>query len=272
MDANLQLRVQRYGWDKAEPFYERGWKKSLKPAQDLLLDMAELKSGEKLLDISCGTGIVSFQAAEIIGPTGEIIATDISDKMIEAATKNTAEFPIKNISFIRMEAEKLDFNMNHFDVALNALGLMYYPDPEIALKEMHRVLVSGGRGISAVWGSRNNCGWSEIFPIVDSRVNTEVCPLFFILGTGETLAQIYRQAGFSNVQSKKINTLLRYSSDEDAINAVFAGGPVAMAYSRFDEATKLSAHEDYINSIQQFKKEGEYFIPGEFVVVTGSKT
>ena len=45
-----------------------------------------------------------------------------------------------------------------------------------------------------------------------------------------------------------------------------------MAYSRFDEATKLSAHEDYINSIQQFKKEGEYFIPGEFVVVTGSKT
>ena len=271
MDANLQLRVQRYGWDKAQPFYEKAWKESLKPAQDLLLEMADLKKGEKVLDISCGTGIVTFHAAEQIRPNGEVTGTDISDKMIEAASKNAAGFPIKNISFLRMEAEKLDFVNNRFDVALNALGLMYYPDPELALKEMNRVLISGGRAISAVWGSRNNCGWSEIFPIVDSSVNTEVCPLFFLLGTGKTLAQVYQQVGFSDVQLKRINTILHYSTEDDALNAVFAGGPVAMAYSRFDEATKLSAHEDYLKSIEKYKKGGEYFIPGEFVVVIGRK-
>ncbi len=233
--------------------------------------VVELKKGEKVLDISCGTGIVSFQSAAQIGPSGEMVGTDISDKMIETATKNAAGFTNKNISFLRMKAEKLDFKESRFDVALNALGLMYYPDPELALKEMYRVLVSGGRGISGVWGSRNNCGWSEIFPIVDSRVNTEVCPLFFLLGTGETLVQIYKQAGFSNVQSKKINTLLHYSSEEDAVKAIFAGGPVAMAYSRFDEATKLSAHKDYLHSIEKFKKDGAYSIPGEFIVVSGIK-
>ena len=271
MKAQLQLRVQRYGWDKAEPFYERGWKHSLKPAQDLLLEMAHLSEGEKVLDISCGTGIVSFEAAKLVGPYGDVLGTDISDKMIEASAGNAATLGIDNVSFIRMEAEKLTLEDESFDVALNALGLMYYPDPVKALQEMHRVLRAGGKAISAVWGDRKSCGWSVIFPIVDARVNTEVCPLFFQLGTREALAQLYRSTGFDEVRLERINTTLHYKSDTEALNAVFAGGPVAMAYSRFDKSTKLSAHQEYIDSIQSFKRGGAYFIPGEFVAVVGKK-
>ena len=98
-----------------------------------------------------------------------------------------------------------------------------------------------------------------------------MCPLFFQLGTGNTLANLYESVGFSEVESVRINTVMRYHSDDDALNAVFAGGPVAMAYSRFDEATKKAVHEEYLNSIAGYKNNEGYFIPGEFVVVKGEK-
>ena len=57
MDAHLQRRVQRYGWDKAAPYYERSWQAQLEPAQTALLDVVELKPGNRVLDVACGTGL-----------------------------------------------------------------------------------------------------------------------------------------------------------------------------------------------------------------------
>jgi ubiquinone/menaquinone biosynthesis C-methylase UbiE len=64
MDPRLQQRVQRYGWDKACEHYERYWEAQLRPAQDTLLEMASLRAGEKVLDIACGTGLVTFRASK----------------------------------------------------------------------------------------------------------------------------------------------------------------------------------------------------------------
>jgi len=67
MDAALQRRVQRYGWDKASGYYEAYWQKQLYPAQQKLLQLANIKDGDKIIDIACGTGLVSFPAAELAG-------------------------------------------------------------------------------------------------------------------------------------------------------------------------------------------------------------
>ena len=83
MEADLQRRIQRYGWDKAALYYENFWQQQLKPAQDKLLELANLQPGEKLIDIACGTGLVSFPAAEKLGPGGFVLATDISDTMVK---------------------------------------------------------------------------------------------------------------------------------------------------------------------------------------------
>ncbi len=271
MDARLQRRVQRYGWDRSVSDYEASWQRQLEPAQTLLLEMADLRPGERVLDIACGTGLVSIPAARAVGPDGELVGTDISDGMVAAARQAVADAGLANVRFERMDAEALSLPDSTFDAALCALGLMYVPSPPDALREIARVLVRGGRTALAVWGARKNCGWAHIFPIVDARVSTEVCPLFFQLGTGDTLARTAEDAGFSDVTTERISTTLHYETGERAVRAVFSGGPVAMAYSRFDEATRDEAHAAYLESIEAYRKGDGYDIPGEFVVVRGVK-
>lgn len=269
MDPRLQRRVQRYGWDKAVGDYEAGWRAQLEPAQSLMLEMADLRPGERVLDVACGTGLVSFRIADAVGETGAVIGTDISGEMIEAARLLADRRGVRNARFERLEAEELSLDDEPFDAAVCALGLMYVPDPTKALGEMRRLLKPQGRAVAAVWGARAKCGWAEIFPITDARVASEVCPMFFHLGTGGMLAHCFVEAGFADVRSERLEVELVYASDDDALRAAFRGGPVALAYGRFDEATKQAVHAEYLRSIEAFRTGKGYRIPGEFVIAAG---
>lgn len=269
MESRLQLRVQRYGWDKAAPYYERFWAAQLKPAQDRLVDLAALRPGERVLDVACGTGLVTFRAADAVGPRGAVTSTDISQEMIDHIKRIADSRGLSHITALRADAEERVFDSVSFDAGLCALGLMYAPDPLAALTEMRRVLRPGGRAVVAVWGARANCGWADIFPIVDARVKSEVCPMFFHLGTGETLRLLMDRAGFADTHMDRLSTTLRYESADDAVGAAFVGGPVAMAYSRFDEQVREEARAEYLESIAPFADDGGYAIPGEFVVARG---
>ena len=269
MDPRLQRRVQRYGWDKAAAYYDRHWQRQLAPAQDRVLEMAALRPGEHVLDVACGTGLVTFRAADAVAPSGSVTATDISDAMIAAVQEEAARRGVRNVRAVRMDAEGLELSDGSFAAALCALGLMYVPDPVVALREMRRTLVDDGRAVAAVWGARSNCGWADIFPIVESRVESEVCPMFFQLGTGDQLEQAFAAAGFTDVICSRLSSVLHYDSAEDACGAAFAGGPVALAYSRFDTATRESAHAEYLASIEPWRSGSGYDVPGEFVVVRG---
>ena len=271
MEPSLQRRVQRYGWDKASGYYETYWQKQLYPAQQKLLQLANIKAGDRIIDIACGTGLVSFPAAELAGEKGFVLANDISDKMVETAAAIAKEKNFSNISFQRMDAEELDVKDGSYNIALCALGLMYFPEPLKALKEMSRLLKPGGHAVVAVWGQRKNCGWAEVFEIVDRRVASEVCPMFFNLGNEGTLKQYMSAGGFKNISVERINTVLNYSSGEEACDAVFLGGPVALAYSKFSDDVKKDVYQEYIESIKSFKKTDGYHVPGEFVVAIGFK-
>jgi len=268
MDPRLQRRVQRYGWDRAVVAYEQGWRDQLEPAHSLMLEMAALRPGWRVLDVACGTGLVSFRAAEAVGAQGAVVGTDISGEMVETARRGAALRDLGHVSFERGDAEALPWPDGAFDAALCALGLMYVPDPVRALCEMRRLLRPGGRAAAAVWGARRNCGWAEIFPITDARVASEVCPMFFHLGTGDVLARTFEAAGFTGVRAQRLSTTLCYASPADALGAVFRGGPVALAYSRFDAATRQAVHAEYLDSIAAYRAGGGYQVPGEFVVAS----
>lgn len=270
MDPRLQLRVQRYGWDRAAGTYDRAWARQLEPAHDRLLAMAALSEGEAVVEVACGSGLVTLRIAEAVGPSGRVVATDLSEGMLGRARAAAETRALAGrLAFHRADAEALELPDAGFDASLCALGLMYVPDPAAALREMGRVLRPGGRAVVAVWGQRKRCGWADIFPIVDARVETEVCPLFFQLGTGDTLALAMDGAGFEQVAVERIDTILRYASPEEALEAAFDGGPVAMAYSRFDEPTRSEVHDEYLESISPYRVGNGYEMPGQFVVARG---
>lgn len=269
MEPRLQRRVQRYGWDKASSYYELFWQNQLKPAQDLLIEMADIQPEDVVLDIACGTGLVSFQILDKPGYHGRLLGTDISDKMVEIASSGVHLKFGGRAQFQQMDAEELNLDNNSFDLAVCALGLMYMPDPRKALEEMHRVLNPGGRAVAAVWGRRDQCGWADIFEIVDQHVASEVCPMFFNLGNPEILKLNFASAGFGEIIVQRIDTILSYKNSNEALGAAFDGGPVALAYHKFSDEIKKKVHNDYLNSIASYKKGNGYEVPGEFVVARG---
>jgi ubiquinone/menaquinone biosynthesis C-methylase UbiE len=271
MDPLLQRRIQRYGWDKAASYYELYWQQQLEPAQSKLLEMVSLQPGEAVMDIACGSGSLTFRIAKSVKPNGKILATDISENMITHAAQAAAKIELNNLVFKRMDAEDLEIEDELYDVAICSLGLMYVPDTLKAVKEIHRVLKPGGRAAVLVWGQRNRCGWAEIFPIVESRVKSEVCPLFFQLGSGGTLKNTFEGTGFTRINVERFSSPLHYESGEEACGAAFAGGPVALAYSRFTDKMKTEAHADYLDSLANYKNGEGYDVPGEFVIAIGHK-
>lgn len=271
MHAQLQRRIQRYGWDKAVDHYEPHWQQQLEPAQTRLLAMAALRPGEWVLDVACGTGLVTCRAAAQVGIDGVVVGTDIAEKMVARAGAAARHQGLPQATFTRMDAEALQLSASTFDAALCALGLMYVPDPVRALQEMHRVLKPGGRAVVAVWGQRERCGWADIFPIVEARVRSEVCPVFFRLGTQDMLAWALSTAGFNDVTSERLSTILHYTTPAEACGAAFAGGPVALAYSRFDAHMRAEAHAAYLASLEPYRTADGYNVPGEFVIACGDK-
>ncbi|MCP5120371.1 MAG: hypothetical protein GY953_56975, partial [bacterium] len=81
----------------------------------------------------------------------------------------------------------------------------------------------------------------------------------------------FTAAGFTEVEIERLSTTLHYETAEEACAAAFAGGPVALAYARFDTATRESAHAEYVTSIEPYRNGRGYNIPGEFVVASAQR-
>jgi ubiquinone/menaquinone biosynthesis C-methylase UbiE len=235
-------------------------------AQSALLMLASLSPHERVLDVACGTGSVAFGAAPAVGPRGRVLGVDVSGQMVEAARQRAEELAMPNVGFARMDGEKLDLPDACFDVALCALGLMYMPDPAQAVREMRRILRPGGRMVVAVWGERDRCGWSAVFPIVEAEVASDVCPLFFRLGREDALARLCADAQFEHVALERIASTLVYANADEACDAAFVGGPVALAWSRFDDAVRKRVRERYVEAIAPWCDGPGYRVPGEFVL------
>lgn len=268
MDAKVQRWVQRSGWDRAVDEYETFWRDQLRPAHQAVLGAADLAAGERVIDIACGTGMVTLPAARAVGPSGLVLATDLSPRMLDDVARRATEEGLDNVEVRHVAAEDLG-PVGSFDVALCSLGLMYVPAPAVAMQELARVLRPDGRAVVAVWGERHRCGWAGVFPIVEARVTSDVCPMFFALGAPGALVGLAERVGLVDIEDHRVETELVYADDSAAIGAAFLGGPVALAHSRFDELTRTSAYDDYLHSIAPFHDGAGYRIPGEFVIVSG---
>jgi SAM-dependent methyltransferase len=271
MDARLQRRVQRYGWDLAADAYARHWHGPLAGVQGEVLALAAPALGEAVLDVACGAGVMAVAAAMAVGPAGRVLGVDLADAMVQASRQRALDAGLGQATFARMDAEQLQLPDVSFDLAVCALGLMYVPDPDTALRELHRVLRPGGRAVLAVWGERARCGWASLFGIVDAEVRSEVCPLFFGLGQGAALARRCALAGLQVTQQRRRTDSLDYANAAEACAAAFAGGPVALAWSRFDATVRERVQLRYLESIASWRHGLGYRVPAEYLIVAAER-
>ena len=270
MDARLQLRVQRYGWDRAAARYDASWQAALSSAHRLLIEQLRPKPGDSVLDVACGTGGLACELAAAVGPTGRVVGVDLSQAMVDAATARAAEAGLRNACFSRMDAQALALPDTSVDVVTCCFGLMYVPDPEQAIAQMRRVLRPGGRLGLAVWGDRDLCAWSPVFAIIDAEVQSEVCPLFFRLGTGSVLANACRDAGLQVQWQRSLAQPLSYRSADEACDAMFVAGPAALAWSRFDEDSRARVRMRYLQAIAEWRVGSGFELPAGFVCLAAN--
>lgn len=158
--------------------------------------LMELKPGERVLDLSCGSGwatrLLAARVAQDQQP-GQVVGVDISGEMISLARESSREF--SNIEYIQAPAESIPLQANRFDKILSVEAFYYYPDQDRALEEMYRVLAPGGRLFVLINVYRENPSWKHW--ITHLPVNAH-------LRSATEYVQLLQSHGFTGVSATQI--------------------------------------------------------------------
>jgi len=119
-----------------------------------MVALAEIAPTDRVLDVGTGTGVVALQAAQMVGEQGKVDGIDLSDGMLETSRQKAVRLNLEaKVKFSRMDAEALEFDEQTFDKVVSLFALLHFPNPTVALKEIFRVLRSGGKLVLAVGSS-----------------------------------------------------------------------------------------------------------------------
>jgi ubiquinone/menaquinone biosynthesis C-methylase UbiE len=152
-----QAGTQPTGWNDDERV--RRWivgarqrEGQMAPVSAELFAAADLRPGEAVLDVGCGTGTTTVQAARVVGPTGQVTGSDLSPVMIDTA-REAAD--VDGIAWLVADAQTYDFGADTFDAVISRFGVMFFADPVAAFANLARSTRPGGRLVAAVWQTRD---------------------------------------------------------------------------------------------------------------------
>ena len=207
------------------------------PCAAELLELAAPRTGERVLDVGCGTGIVARTVAPLVGASGSVAAVDIRPGMIAAASSLPAPKGAA-IEWREGDALALEYPPESFDLALCQQGLQYFPDPTKAMREMRRVLRPEGRVGIAVWQGLERHDFlralteSEVKHLSTLGVTYEDAAAPFLLGDAEWLLDATVNAGFEDVRVEQRSFDGRFRDAETFVeNFEFAYSAVIPEFS-----------------------------------------
>jgi len=187
-----------------------------------LTDGAGVEAGAAVLDVACGTGVLTRRAADLAGPSGHAAGVDPAPGMIAAAREIA---PL--IEWRQGSAEALPFDDAQFDCVVSQFGMMFFQDKAQAVREMHRVLKPGGRLAVAVWNSIDrNRAYGDIIAVLDEQVSTaagDALRLPYSLGDGEAVRDLFAEGGFQDAAVATYEEQGRFPSSRTMVEAELRG-------------------------------------------------
>jgi ubiquinone/menaquinone biosynthesis C-methylase UbiE len=155
-------QVDAASYDLAAVEFDRLTERFNGPLAMRMLEFAQLQARDRVLDVGTGTGLVALRAGSL-ARSGGVIGIDHSSGMLEQASAKAQRSRLGDIvTFQRMDAEQLNFPDQCFDAVLSLYALFHFPEPAVAIREMHRVLRTGGKVVIGVGSSPHPCSWSGV--------------------------------------------------------------------------------------------------------------
>lgn len=279
-DAAQYKSAQREQWNKDGAAWRR-WNPVLDQwygdATRQMLDLARIQPGQRILDIAAGAGEPAASAAQRVGPGGYVLATDISEGIVELARQVALERGLPQIETRTMDGEQLDLPEASFDAVLCRLGLMYMPHPVAALRAWRRALKDGGRVAVVVFSTPERNSWGAM-PAAIIRQRAQLPPPVagqpgpFSLGGPGVLEGLFRQAGFAHPEVFAVPVPHRMRSAADYVRVAseaFGGFNAMMGHLPPQE--RASVWREVAETMRRYEAPGGFEAPGECLVAAATK-
>lgn len=252
--------------------YERFFVPSIgAPLAEDLIDDAELKPGEQILDVACGTGIVARLASQRVGPDGAVVGVDVSPEMLAVARTIHPTNP--TIEWHQAGAEKMPLTDGRFDAVLCQMGLQFMEDPLGALGEMRRVMKEGGRLILNVPGPA-----PSMFEIFARSMGRHIAPeaagfalQVFALHDIDGIHGLMAEAGFAGARAAARTRTLHLPPSQDFLWQYVFSTPLAGIVSKADDNAKAALESEVVENWREFEEDDGMSLSLRVVTVSARK-
>jgi SAM-dependent methyltransferase len=259
-------------WNRWGPVLE-AW---LGPATEVMLDLARVGTGSRVLDVAAGAGGQTLAAARRVGETGRVLATDIAGAILEFALANARALGLGNVETQVMDGEELEVEPGGFDAVVSRVGLIYFPDRQRALQGVRRALRPGGRFAGVVYSTPERNPFFSI-PVSVSRERAQLPPPApgqpgpFSLGTPGVAEGALMAAGFSDVVAVRVDAPLRLPSTEECVRFEQESfGALHQMLRGLDPQAQAAAWDEVAARLAAFETDAGFEGPCELVVVAGT--
>jgi SAM-dependent methyltransferase len=236
------------------------------PWARLVVDFADLQPGDHVLDVACGTGVVARVAAEKVGERGAVDAVDLNPGMLAVARSLPASRGA-TVEWRQADAGALPFADQAFDAVLCQLGLQFFADRAIALREMYRVLRPGGTVVVMVWRPIERApGFAVLAAALERHIGPDAASIMrapFSLGDADELSSLVVQGGFEGLDLRASTGEVQFASAERFVASYVAGSPLAAPVGFAPPVARDALLAEVHAKLEQFAGRNELKFPIE---------